>query len=60
MDLVSLVIVLVVVGFLLWLLTTYIPLDPAVKKIITAVVVVVLCLWILRMFVPIPFIPVGR
>ena len=47
MSLISLVITLAVVGFLLWLLTTYVPMDATIKKIIVAVVVIAVCLWLL-------------
>lgn len=50
MPLVSIVIVLCVVGVLLWLLTTYIPMDATIKKIIVAVVIIVVVLWLLQAF----------
>ena len=50
MDLISVVIVLAVVGVILWLLTTYVPMDPAIKKIIVAVVIIVVVLWLLNAF----------
>lgn len=43
-------IVLVVVGFVLWLILTYIPMADPIKKIIIAVAVLVLCLWLLSTF----------
>lgn len=50
MDLISLVLVLVVVGVLLWLLNTYVPMDAKIKKIINIVVVVVVVIWLLQAF----------
>ncbi len=50
MSLISLVVTLVVVGLLLWLVTTYIPMDATIKKIIVAVVVFVVVLWLLQVF----------
>ncbi len=50
MSLISLVIVLVVVGVLLWAVNTYIPMAPPIKTIITVVVVLFLCIWLLRIF----------
>jgi hypothetical protein len=41
---------LVVVGVLLWLVTTHIPMNPKVKQVLVALVVVVLVLWILSLF----------
>lgn len=47
MTLLGLVVTIVVVGFLLWLLTKYVPMEPMVRQILVAVVVIVLALWIL-------------
>jgi hypothetical protein len=33
MSLISVVLTLIVVGVLLWLMITYIPMEPAIKKI---------------------------
>jgi hypothetical protein len=50
MSLVSLVIILIVVGVLLWLVNTYIPMDPKIKGILNAVVVIGVVLWLLQTF----------
>jgi len=50
MSLVSIVVALVVVGVLLWLINTYIPMDGKIKKILNIVVVVVVVLWLLNAF----------
>jgi Fe2+ transport system protein B len=50
MSLVTIVISLIVVGVLLWLINTYIPMDGKIKKIINIVVVVVVVLWLLSVF----------
>ena len=50
MSLVAIVITLIVVGVLLWLTNTYIPMDGKIKKIINTVVVVVVVLWLLHVF----------
>ena len=50
MSLISLVIVLIVVGVLLWLVNTYIPMDAMIKKIINIVVIIAVCLWLLSVF----------
>ncbi|MGB7631942.1 MAG: Thivi_2564 family membrane protein [Candidatus Deferrimicrobium sp.] len=50
MPLIHLLFVLVVVGILLWLLNTYIPMDGKIKSIINIVVVVAVVLWLLRAF----------
>lgn len=48
MDLISLLVVLVVVGLVWWLVTTYLPLPPPVKTIITVIGVLILCIFLLQ------------
>jgi len=50
MSLVSVVITLIVVGILLWLINTFIPMDGKIKKILNFVVVVAVILWLLYGF----------
>ena len=50
MSLINLIIVLLVVGVLLWLVNTYIPMDQKIKKILNIVVVIVVVLWLLQAF----------
>jgi hypothetical protein len=45
-----LIIVLTVVGVLLWLVNTYIPMDRKIKNILNVVVVIVVVLWLLQVF----------
>lgn len=47
MDLISLIITLVVVGVVLWLVNNYVPMDPAIKKVLNIAVVVLVVLWLL-------------
>jgi hypothetical protein len=49
-SLINLVIILVVVGVLLWLVNTYIPMDGKIKSILNAVVVIAVVLWLLQAF----------
>jgi hypothetical protein len=51
MSLVSLVLVLIIIGVLLYLINNYIPMDAKIKKIINIVVVVAVIIWILGLFV---------
>lgn len=44
------VLTLVVIGVLLWLLNTYVPMDPKIKNIINVVVVICVILWLLQVF----------
>jgi hypothetical protein len=48
MPLVTLIIVLVVVGVLLGLVNTYIPMDGKIKSILNAVVVIGVVVWLLQ------------
>jgi len=48
MDLLTILIVLIVVGVILWLVNTYIPMDGKIKKIINIVVVIFLIIWLLK------------
>jgi hypothetical protein len=50
MSLVSLAIVLIIVGVLLWLVNNYIPMDAKIKKILNVVVVIVVIVWLLQAF----------
>lgn len=50
MLLINLIITLIVVGVLLWLVNTYIPMDPVIRRIITIVVVIAVVLWLLQLF----------
>jgi hypothetical protein len=48
MPLVTLVLVLIVVGVLLWLINTYIPMASSIKTILNVVVVIVVVIWVLQ------------
>lgn len=48
MPLMNIVVTLIVVGVLLWLVNTYIPMDRKIKSILNAVVVIAVVLWILK------------
>ena len=50
MSLITVLFVLVIVGVLLWLVNTYIPMDATIKKIFNIVVVVVVIIWLLKVF----------
>jgi hypothetical protein len=50
MPLVQVVLVLVVVGVLLWLVNSYIPMAGSIKSILNAVVVIAVVLWLLTVF----------
>ena len=50
MTLISLVLTLIVVGVLLWLVNTYIPMDGKIKQILNVVVVICVVVWLLFAF----------
>jgi len=50
MSLISVLVTLVVVGVLLWLINTYIPMDGKIKKILNVLVVILVILWLLSAF----------
>lgn len=50
MPLITIVLVLIVVGVLLWLINTYIPMDRKIKNILNIVVVIAVILWLLQAF----------
>jgi len=49
-PLINVVIVLIVVGVLLWLVNTYIPMAGMIKTILNAVVVIAVVIWLLQAF----------
>lgn len=50
MSLITVLIILVVAGLLLWLVNTYIPMDRKIKTIFNIVVVIVVIVWLLKIF----------
>ena len=50
MSLLTIILVLIVVGVLLWLVNNYIPMDGKIKGILNAVVVILVVLWLLQAF----------
>ena len=50
MPLISVVITLIVVGVLLWLVNSYIPMDGKIKQILNVVVVICVVVWLLYAF----------
>lgn len=52
MDLLTLIVVLALIGFCLWLVVTYVPMPDPWQKLIIAVVVLIVVLWLVRALVP--------
>jgi hypothetical protein len=49
-PLLQVVIALIVVGVLLWLVNSYIPMAAPIKSILNAVVVIAVVIWLLKVF----------
>lgn len=50
MSLIMVVLVLIIIGVLLWLINTYIPMAGAIKTILNVVVVICVIIWLLSVF----------
>jgi len=50
MPLMNVFITLIVVGVLLWLVNSYIPMDAKIKQILNIVAVIAVVLWLLNIF----------
>lgn len=50
MPLITVVMVLIVVGVVLWLINRFIPMQGTIKSILNAVVVIAVVLWLLNIF----------
>lgn len=46
----TVILVLVIVGVLMWLINTYIPMASAIKTLLNIFVLIVLVLWLLSVF----------
>lgn len=50
MPLLTILLVLVVVGVILWLVNSFIPMDSKIKSILNVVVVILVIIWLLQAF----------
>ncbi len=50
MPILTILIVILVVGVLLWLINAFIPMQRTIKGILNAVVVIILVIWLLNVF----------
>jgi len=48
MDLLTVIVTLVVIGFVLWVLVTYVPMPPLYKQVLIVIVVLLIVLWLVR------------
>jgi len=49
LELIQLIVVLIVVGVLLWLIETQLPIDQTIKTIIRILVIVAVLIWLLAL-----------
>ncbi len=50
MSLINLIITLVVVGVVLWLINSFIPMQHTIKQILNVVVIIAVIIWLLSAF----------
>lgn len=50
MSILTILLVLIVVGVILWLINSYIPMDNKIKNIINIIIVIVVIIWMLKAF----------
>jgi hypothetical protein len=50
MSLLSVLLIIIFVGVLLWAVNTYIPMDRKIKNILNIVVVFIVIIWLLKVF----------
>jgi hypothetical protein len=50
MSLLTILLIVIVAGVLLWLVNTYIPMEGTIKTIFNVVVIVVVVIWLLKAF----------
>ena len=50
MPILTIILVLIVVGVVLWLVNAYIPMQATIKRILNAVVVIAVVIWLLKVF----------
>lgn len=50
MSIITVILILVIVGVLMWLINTYIPMAGAIKTLLNIFVLLVLILWLLSVF----------
>jgi hypothetical protein len=58
MTLVDIVLVLIVVGLIMWLVNTYVPMAGGIKSLLNVVVFVVVLVWVLQVFGLVGAIPI--
>ena len=52
MSLLTLIVVLVIVGVVLWAINTYVPMEAGIKRLLNIAVIVFLVIWLLYALIP--------
>ena len=47
-SLLTLILTLAIIGFVVWIIVTYIPMPDVIKRVLIAIVAIVMLLWLLR------------
>lgn len=50
MPLIQIVLLLIIVGFVLWLINQFVPMAASIKSILNAVVTIAVIVWLLNVF----------
>jgi hypothetical protein len=50
MPLINVLITLVVIGVILWVVNTYIPMDRKIKSLLNVVALIAVLIWLLKVF----------
>lgn len=50
MIILEVIIVLIVIGFIMWIINTYIPMAGPIKSLLNALVLILVVIWLLQMF----------
>ena len=54
MPIFTLILVLVIIGFIMWAVNSYIPMSAGIKKVLNIAVIVAVILWLLSIFGVLP------
>ncbi len=50
MPLLTVLLIIIIIGVVLWLINSFIPMDRTIKQIFNIVVVIALVIWLLKVF----------
>jgi hypothetical protein len=50
MSILYIILAIAICGLVLWLINTYLPMDPRFKKILNIVAIIALIIWLLKVF----------